>query len=266
MNNSKWSWQNKQIFIGLAIAVLALAFSCGASRAEYSSQPAPQTIGAIAEDLHHSQGISFSTDSIYITSVDSKAGAAFIWKFDRKSLKLIKVRDIAEGFMFHPSGLQFDGKHLRVAIAVYSKNSSSKVLRLDPDTLRTLDKFSVKDHIGLVASNGDGKLYGANWDAKTFYIWSEKGKLIETRPNPTNHGYQDCKAKERYLVCSGSGHVDFIDRETWKVDRTFRAPDLPNGNNATREGMDFIDEKFYFLPDDGAGTNIYEVPSASPDN
>jgi len=159
--------------------------------------------------------------------------------------------------MIHPSGLQFDGKYLWLAIAVYSKNSSAKVLKVDPKTLRPIMRFSVKDHIGLVAADGDGIVYGANWDAKLFYLWDENGKFIEKRPNPTSHAYQDCKVWNKYLICSGGGYVDFIQRDNWKVERTFAMPKAPSGNNVTGEGMDFYGGKFYFLPDDGAGKYIY---------
>jgi len=214
-------------------------------------------LGALKENLFHVQGITITSDSIFITSVDKVSGSAFLWKYDKATLKMIKSKNYAESFKIHPSGLQYDGKHLWLAIAVYSKESSAKVMKIDPETMKPLKSFIVKDHIGLVATNGDGTIYGGNWDARLFYLWNEDGKLIETRSNPSSHGYQDCKVKGNYLICSGGGFVDMIRRDTWKIEKTFKFTDMPGFNNPTREGMEFIDGNFYFLPDDGARTYIY---------
>jgi hypothetical protein len=247
----------KTFYSTFSILVLMVLIACPAAASQPCKLAASGTLGPIPDDLSHVQGVSLTNDAVFVTSVDKNAGAALLWKIDRKTFKTIKSANLTEMFMIHPSGLQFDGKYLWLAIAVYSKDSKAKVLKIDPDTLKPLKKFTVADHIGLVASNGDGIVYGANWDAETFFIWKENGALIEKKPNPTTHGYQDCKVENEYLVCSGGGAVDFINRETWKVERSFEAPALPNGNFATREGMDFADGSFYFLPDDGAGTNIY---------
>ncbi len=214
-------------------------------------------IGTLVDDLFHVQGISITSDSIFITSVDKVSGSAFLWKYDRAKMKLIRSKNYAESFMIHPSGLQYDGRYLWLAIAVYSKESTAKVMKIDPKTLKPLKRFMVKDHIGLIATNGDGTIYGGNWDAKLFYLWNNDGKLMETRPNPASHGYQDCKVKGNYLICSGGGYVDMIRRDTWKIEKSFKFTEQRGFNNPTREGMDFLDGRFYFLPDDGAKTNIY---------
>jgi hypothetical protein len=240
----------------IVVALLILAGRPAVPEQACTAKPAG-TLGPFADNMFHVQGLVVATDSIFITSVDSKTASAFLWKYDRGTFGKVKVRNIADNFMFHPSGFQYDGKYLWIAIAVYSEGSSAKVLKIDPETLRPIAKFTAPDHIGLVATNGDGIVYGGNWDAKKFYIWKENGKLIETRLNPTSHGYQDCKVSGEYLVCSGSGAVDFIHRDTWKVERTYVFQDMPNGNNPTREGMDFINGIFYFAPDDGAKTNVY---------
>ncbi|MFA6450107.1 MAG: DUF6454 family protein [bacterium] len=244
-----------RIFIASLLFEFLLA--SGAFASQSCGVAAAGTIGPIPDDLFHVQGITFSTDSIFITSVDKNTTSGLLWKIDRRTFKTVKTRNLSENFMYHASGLQFDGKFLWVAIAVYAKETASKVLKIDPVTLKTIKKFPVADHIGIVATDGGGILYGGNWDAKIFYQWKEDGSLIEKRPNPTDHGYQDCKVWNVFLACSGNRAVDFIRLDTWQVARTFGLPVLPNGNDATREGMALIDGKFYFLPDDGAGTNIY---------
>jgi hypothetical protein len=237
--------------------------------AEQSGAPlSAGTIGPIKADLFHVQGIALATDTIFITSVSKKDSAALLWKIDRATLDVIAVKNLAEYFMFHPSGLQFDGEWLWLAIAAYSENSSAKVLKVDPATLKVKSSFKVADHIGLVISDGRGTVIGANWDAKKFYFWNEKGKLSKTLDNPTAHGYQDCKLRGPQLVCSGGGFVDFINLETWEVEKSFSPGTTPGGNDYTREGMDFTGGKFYFDPDDGAGTFIYTLdpPQQSPDD
>lgn len=221
-------------------------------------------IGPIKTDLFHVQGIAMATGTIFVTSVSKADSSAFLWKIDRKTLNVVAKKNITENIMFHPSGLQYDGKYLWVAVAVYSKNSKAEVLKIDASSLKIIKKFKVPDHIGLVASDGRGKIYGGNWDAEKFYVWDEKGKLLETHGNPTKHGYQDCKLTGSELACSGGGYVDIIDTETWKVAQCFIPGDTRGGNDLTREGADLAGGTFYFLPDDGAGTSIYIAKPAVP--
>lgn len=213
-------------------------------------------IGPIAENLYHVQGVAIATDTVFITSVDKVSGSGFLYKIDRKTMKVDKVANFGKSFFIHPSGLQFDGKYVWMAIAMYSEKSKAEVFKVDPVTMKSSGRFKVDDHIGLVVSDGAGKIIGANWDARKFYFWDEKGKVLDVKDNPTSHGYQDCKLYGQTLICSGGGAIDFIDVDKWEVTKTIDAVLVPGGE-VTREGMDYHDGVFYFLPTDGAGTYVY---------
>jgi len=252
----------------LSLASLIMLFAAFASAASPEAPAAPLSLkpagklGPIPGDLFHVQGISVATDSIYITSVDQKAGKGYLWKIDRATMKTAAKKEISELMMYHPSGLQATGGSIYLAIAVYTEKSNSKVLVIDEKTLKVKKSFRVPDHIGWIASDGGGIIHGGNWDSEIFYSWDEKGKQLSSRPNPTTHGYQDCKLRGRILACSGGGYVDFINIDTWSVEKTYQPTAMSlKGNRMTREGLDYQDGSFYFMPDDGAGSFIYKFTS-----
>lgn len=245
----------------LLVFLLCLSSCAAAESAPLPLRPAGR-LGPIAGDLFHVQGVSIATDTIFITSVEKSAGKGYLWRIDRATMKVTAKKEVSEHLLFHPSGLQAEGGFIYLAVAVYTDHSSAKVLIIDSKTLKTKKSFRVPDHIGWVASSGDGIIYGGNWDSEIFYSWDEKGKQLSSRPNPTAHGYQDCKLRGRTLVCSGSGYVDFINIDTWKVEKTYQPTDISlKGSKMTREGVDFFNGAFYFLPDDGANTYIYKFTS-----
>jgi hypothetical protein len=209
-------------------------------------------------DAFHVQGLEVTSDFIFFTSVDKMKAAGWIFKLDRRTMKLLRKRNLARLLDIHPSGIDYDGENVWLAMAVYSESSSATVMALDPETLKIVKKFDVKDHIGAVARDGN-LVIGANWDAKQFYFWNTDGIFIEKRESPTGAGYQDCKGASGFLMCGGGGYLDWIDIKNWKLVKRFEIKEESDaGNSIVREGSCLLDGRVLFLPDDGPGARVYE--------
>ena len=208
-------------------------------------------------DIYHAQGLVVTGDFYYLTGVDKHTTSAWIFKVDRATNELVKKSDISKIFAFHPSGIDYDGKYIWVAVAVYIDHSYSYMMTVDPDTLQHKTRFKVDDHIGAVARVGD-LVIGGNWGCEEFYFYTRKGELLEKRPSPTGVGYQDCNGVGRYMMCTGFGYLDWIDVDKWQLAKRFEVGESDAGSTMSREGTAYYDGRAYFLPDDGPEAKIYE--------
>jgi hypothetical protein len=182
---------------------------------------------------HHPQGMVKIGDTLFVSSVEIKeptkrfpqpvdgydrdtgAGVGHLFKIDMKG-NLIADITLGEGTVYHPGGIDFDGKHIWVPVAEYRPNSRSIVYRVDPETMKAEEMFRFPDHVGGVVHNTDDKtLHGVSWGSRRFYRWSldANGKPTNASESPeklralnTSHylDYQDCKyvGKSR-MLCSG---------------------------------------------------------------
>jgi hypothetical protein len=109
---------------------------------------------------------------------------------------LVRDRRLDDGArIYHPGGLDFDGRDLWTAVAEYRPNRPSLIYRLNPRTLRPRSSFRVPDHIGgIVHATADRRVLGLNWGARTAYQWTLSGRLTRRIENPSFFvDYQDCK-------------------------------------------------------------------------
>ncbi|MBN1807239.1 MAG: hypothetical protein JW837_18485 [Sedimentisphaerales bacterium] len=207
----------------------------------------------------HVQGLEVTGQFYFITSVDTKQNRAWLFKINRKDSRLISKKELTDGVLIHPGGLQYDGRFLWVPNAEYKRESKTKVYGLDPDTLEIRTLFEVSDHIGAVASDGKNFIYGVNWDALHFYTWDINGHQLNKVDSPTSMAYQDIKYFAGKLLCGGHkgdvSAVDVIDPEKWTLVKRIDMPKDRRRSNPTREGMAF-DGNLYFLPDDGPDSRI----------
>ena len=182
---------------------------------------------------HHPQGMVKIGDTLFVSSVEIKeptkrfpqpmdgydrdtgAGVGHLFKIDMKG-NLIAEITLGEGTIYHPGGIDYDGKYIWVPVAEYRPNSRSIVYRVDPETMKAEEMFRFADHVGGVVHNTDDKiLHGVSWGSRRFYRWSldDNGKPTNASESPeklrtlnTSHylDYQDCKyaGKSRML---GSG-------------------------------------------------------------
>ncbi|MCF6136371.1 DUF6454 family protein [Pseudalkalibacillus berkeleyi] len=174
-------------------------------------------------NIHHPQGMTKIDDRYYISSVEivekpvkdesSKNG------YDRTPGKgvghlfvvneegqMIKDIELGRGDMYHPGGIDFDGKHIWIPVAEYRPDSQSIIYKMNPDTLQVDKAFEVEDHIGgIVSDHSTRKLHGVSWGSRTFYKWNQKGKQQSVNKNPSHFiDYQDCESVgNRKMLCSG---------------------------------------------------------------
>ena len=182
---------------------------------------------------HHPQGMVKIGDTLFVSSVEIKeptkrfpqpvdgydrdtgAGVGHLFKMDMKG-NLIADITLGEGTIYHPGGIDYDGKYIWVPVAEYRPNSRSIVYRVDPETMKAEEMFRFADHIGGVVHNTDDKtLHGVSWGSRRFYRWSldASGKPTNASESPerlralnTSHylDYQDCKyVGGRRMLCSG---------------------------------------------------------------
>jgi len=187
----------------------------------------------IAFTTHHPQGMVKIGDTFYVSSVeivvrttrlrepaggfdrDAGEGIGHLFKID-KAGKLIADLKLGEGAMYHPGGIDYDGRNIWVPVAEYRPNSRSIVYRVDPSSMKATEVFRYSDHVGAIVHNSDDNtLHGVSWGSRRFYRWTlgKDGGVTNANVPPeklrtlnTSHylDYQDCKyAGARRMLCTG---------------------------------------------------------------
>jgi hypothetical protein len=182
---------------------------------------------------HHPQGMVKIGDRFYLSSVEitertqrfaqpqggldrsAGKGIGHLFEFDATGT-LRRDITLGEGDIYHPGGIDYDGRHIWVPVAEYRPDSRAIVYRVDPTTMMATEVFRYADHVGaIVHDTDDGTLHGASWGARRFYRWTLDGALRVTnadvapaslrRLNPTHYiDYQDCHyAGAHHMLCSG---------------------------------------------------------------
>ncbi|HZO69485.1 MAG TPA: DUF6454 family protein [Kribbellaceae bacterium] len=172
---------------------------------------------------YHPQGFALVGDKIFLSSVEvleppvrypepvdgydrsPGRGIGHVLALDRSG-KLLADVNVGEGTVYHPGGIDFDGRDVWVPVAEYRPNSHAIVYRLDPRTLRVTEEFRVRDHIGgITRDRGDGSLHGVSWGSRRFYEWTGTGYQQRVSANPSHLvDYQDCDyVDRRKQLCSG---------------------------------------------------------------
>lgn len=223
------------VAIGLFSAANALADEPGKKIEQLSRGTKWQLVETIdlRFDTFHPQGFSRVGDSLFMSSVeiiertkkyeapkdgydrDTGKGAGHLFKLD-KAGKLLGQISLGEGDIYHPGGIDFDGKWLWVPVAEYRPNSRSIIYRVDPESLEATEVMRFADHIGGLVYDPESKtLHGVSWGSRRFYAWPLKDDLtVETpgsspedlrQPNPSHYvDYQDCeRLAPGKAVCTG---------------------------------------------------------------
>jgi hypothetical protein len=216
---------------------------------------------ALRFPTHHVQGLAVTQDTFYVSSVDKEAQQGWLFQVDRDSLSLQARKELTAGTLIHPGGMDMDGIYLWIPNAEYDKDGPTEILQLDPQTLELVGSFFVDDHIGLIASNGTDRLYGANWDSLSFYVWDWDGNLIEKVDGSTRVKYQDCEFLDPLLVCGGQrsrkrGAIDFIDPESWTLVDRIAVGETGVEHSLAHEGLSVFGETVYLLPEDGPNSEV----------
>ncbi len=182
---------------------------------------------------HHPQGMVKIGNALFVSSVEIKVrtrrfpkpvdgydrdageGAGHLFKMGLDGT-LVADLTLGEGSIYHPGGLDYDGKHIWVPVAEYRPDSRSIVYRVDPDTMTATLMLRFADHLGaLVRNTDDGSLHGVSWGSRRFYRWTldKDGRVANANAspaslrtlNPSHYvDYQDCKyAGRKRMLCTG---------------------------------------------------------------
>ncbi len=295
-----------------AAAPLALADSDLAGRFTTLTRASSWTLERavpLGFPAHHPQGLVKIGDRLFVSSVEVTtpprrgAGSA---GFDRDTGRGVGhlfeatmdgqlVADIVlgEGAMYHPGGLDFDGRHIWVTVAEYRPDSQSIVYRVDPQTRKAAEVFRFADHLGGVACNTDDRtLHAVSWGSRWLYRFAldEAGRptdadapIATLRTANRSHyvDYQDCQyVGGRKMLCSGIadvprgagqpsltvGGIDLVDLASGAPSHQVPVGiGTPAGASLTRnpsffEAAEGGGVRAYFLPDDDKATlYVYRI-------
>lgn len=200
------------------------------------TRASPWTLAAsipVAFRTHHPQGMVRIGETFFISSVEvtvpparlpdaaggydrsAGEGVGHLFKVDASGGLIADLR-MGEGAIYHPGGLDYDGRDLWVPVAEYRPDSRAIVYRVDPDAMRAVEVFRFADHIGaVVRDTDDNTLHGVSWGSRRFYRWTLDGsRRVRNagvpprrlqRLNPSHYvDYQDCRyAGGHRMLCTG---------------------------------------------------------------
>jgi hypothetical protein len=164
----------------------------------------------VAFRTFHPQGMVKIGETVFVSSVqvidrDAGNGVGHLFKMD-SSGHLVADLKLGEGAIYHPGGIDYDGRSIWVSVAEYRPDSRSIVYRVDPATMKAEEVFRVDDHIGAIVHDTDeGTLHGVSWGSRRFYRWNERGVVTRQSLNTSHYvDYQDCKyVGSRQMLCTG---------------------------------------------------------------
>lgn len=259
-------------------------------------------------DTHHPQGMVRIGGDVFVSSVeiitptrrypapvdgmdrDAGEGRAHLFRMGPDgALKADLV--LGEGAIYHPGGIDFDGRHIWVTVAEYRPDSRSILYRVDPQTMTATEVARLDDHIGGVAwDSATNTLVGVSWGARRLYRWplqpdgtiSQADIDAPAAGRATSHyiAWQDCHgAGPGRMLCTGLSNyagpapdksfslgaaelVSLSDlRPIWQVPIQLWSPagrpmtQNPAWFETTASGL-----RAWFMPDDDASTLfIYDV-------
>jgi len=155
---------------------------------------------------YHPQGLVKIGDMFCVSSVDRERHAGHLFKMDASG-NLVADLKLGDDVLYHPSGIDYDGQQISVAVAEYRPDSRSTVYRVDPDRMTATDVFRFADHIGAVVHDtDDNTLHGVSWGSRRFYRWMIPRWDDVVRTLNVSHyvDYQDCKyAGSHRMLCTG---------------------------------------------------------------
>jgi hypothetical protein len=258
-------------------------------------------------NTHHPQGMVRVGDDFYLSTVevieqtkrspqasghDRSAGAGFghLIRFGIDGRPHEDLR-LGEGTIYHPGGIDYDGRHIWVPVAEYRPDSRSIIYRIDPHPpLVAAEVWRLADHLGgLIHRRTDQTLHAISWGSRWFYQLTPRTGQVRRRPNPSFYiDYQDCHyLGGNQMICGGLRNYE--DQSTGQrlslgglelIDLTTGSPlhQLPV-EHWSRSGRPMTQNPFWiaplpaprrglqlwFIPDDRDSTLYgYEVTPAEP--
>ena len=200
----------------LALVILGLALTYDGRVAERltavtrNSHWTVVTTVPVGFDAFHPQGMVKIGETFFVSSVDKDGRAGHLFKIDSTGKLLADLR-LVDGEMYHPGGIDYDGRDIWLPLAEYRPDSHAVIYRINPDTMKATEVVRIADHIGAVIHNTDDRtLHGVSWGSRRFYRWASDGTGAVTKTLNASHyvDYQDCKyAGGRRMLCGGVSEV-----------------------------------------------------------
>ncbi len=253
---------------------------------------------AIGFRTYHPQGLAAVGDRFFLSSVeviDRKAekGIGHLFEMSRTG-SLMRETTVGEDALYHPGGMDYDGKHLWFPVAAYRPDSESIVYTADPETLHIREVFRFKDHLGAASHFPEkGILVAVNWGARCFYRWKtveSNGEWTVPEPerpeiSPNGNHYIDYQDMQRipgtcWLLCSGLqtytvtdaklpsmklGGIDLVHVEELHAHHQAPVPPRPALLPAWTQNPFFVETsksglRFFFVPEDEKSfIHVFEV-------
>lgn len=120
--------------------------------------------------------------------------------------ELLRDIELGRGHMYHPGGIDFDGRRVWVPVAQYRPDSRAIVYTVDARSYRVQQEFQYADHVGGIVRDGvTGRLHGVSWGSRELFTWGTGGKLQTSTDNRSHYvDYQDCAyADWGKQICTG---------------------------------------------------------------
>jgi uncharacterized protein DUF6454 len=226
---------------------------------------------------------------------DPGTGRGHLFKIDLDG-NLLASTTLGESTMYHPGGIDYDGRHIWVPVAEYRPDSRSIVYRIDPATMKAAEVLRFADHIGaIVHDTDDDTLHGLSWGSRRFYRWtigrdglvtnaSDRAEQLRTLNTSHYVDYQDCKYVGGHrMLCTGVtevrqrtdappfrlGGIELIDlRDGRPLHQVPMLMWTPAGLDLTHNPVWFEPRdnglRGYFMPEDDRSTlYIYDVDTDS---
>jgi hypothetical protein len=255
---------------------------------------------------HHPQGMVRVGDRFYVTSVEiieatqrypalrdgldrsAGRGRGHLFEIDLQG-NLQRQITLGEGDVYHPGGIDYDGRNIWVPVAEYRPNSRAIVYRVDPASLQATEVLRAADHIGgVVRDTESNTLHGVSWGSRRLYRWTLDANLRATNASDpperlrtlnVSHyiDYQDCHyLGDHRMLCGGLveyrrnpdapmfalGGVEIVDLPSGRP--IFQVPTLlwtERGNAMNRNPfwaeVHEAGLRFYFIPEDDADSRLY---------
>jgi hypothetical protein len=307
---------------GTILAVMAVV-TAGAAMPQADRQTTAERVRTLSRDTrwtpvasvpvafrtYHPQGMVRIDDALFVSSVevtvrtrrypepidgfdrDTGEGVGHLFRMDLAGQLLAHTR-LGEGTMYHPGGIDFDGRHIWVPVAEYRPNSRSIVYRVDPATMKADEVFRFPDHIGgIVRNTDDNTLHGVSWGSRRFYRWTldaggrvTDGKAPPERlrtANPSHYvDYQDCAyVGSGRMLCTGVaevrrspdtvpfrlGGLDLVDLRDGRPIHQVPVPLWTSGGLPMTQNPAWLEPhgsalRAYFMPEDDSSTlYIYDT-------
>src|SRR5580765_2375624 len=83
---------------------------------------------------------------------DPGSGVGHLFKIDMRG-NLLADLTLGEGTMYHPGGIDYDGRDIWVPVSEYRPGSRAIIYRVAPDTMKATEVFRFADHIGGIVHN-----------------------------------------------------------------------------------------------------------------